>query len=321
MKKVFSDICITLLVLFLLINMLTKSNNIASAINTGFIIWKENLFPFLFPIFVISELLVSLGISDILAFLFSNITTKLFKSSKETAYIFIMSLITGFPSSAKYINELYKNKKIDDKAATKILMFTHFSNPLFIYQTIATTFLGNPKLAILIYICHYLPNILIGIIFRNYNSSKTNKNKYKINDILQCLKEKKQEKIGVVLSRATINSINTLLLILGTISIFLVITSILNETVNLGSIGNTIVNGIIEMSQGLKYVSNLNISLRIKTIVSIMFISFGGLSVHLQVASILSETKIKYLPFLFSRIIHAMISGILAYLLFPFLTT
>ena len=50
-----------------------------------------------------------------------------------------------------------------------------------------------------------------------------------------------------------------------------------------------------------------------------MIISFGGLSVHLQVMSILSNTKVKYLPFLFSRIIHAILSGILSYVLFPIL--
>ena len=123
--------------------------------------------------------------------------------------------------------------------------------------------------------------------------------------------------LGSILGNAIINSINTLLLILGTISIFLLITTILNSTIDLGNTGNAIINGIIEMSQGLKYVSMLEISLRLKTTLSVMIISFGGLSVHLQVMSILSNTKVKYLPFLLSRIIHALIAGLIAFLIFP----
>ena len=72
------------------------------------------------------------------------------------------------------------------------------------------------------------------------------------------------------------------------------------------------------MTQGLKYISIQELPLKIKTIISTMFISFGGISVHMQIISILSDTKIKYFPFLIARVIHALMSGILIYLCFDF---
>ena len=51
-----------------------------------------------------------------------------------------------------------------------------------------------------------------------------------------------------------------------------------------------------------------------------MIISFGGLSVHMQIFSILSDTKIKYLPFLTARVMHAFISSFLVFILFDFWT-
>lgn len=320
MKKILTNICSMVLLLFLLVNILTKSNIVNISINIAFNIWKENLFPYLFPLFVVSEILVSFGFVEIIGSCGKKIVQKLFKSKSEASYVFVMSLITGFPSSAKYISQLYESGNLNDKEATKILMFTHFSNPLFIIGTIASTFLGNPALAILIFISHYLSNIVIGVLFRNYHATKKEKNNSSFSSIFQSMISKPRKKLGTILGTAIINSINTLLLILGSVSIFLVITSILNSMIDFGPLGNAIINGIIEMSQGLKYVSLLDITTRLKTTISVMIISFGGLSVHLQVMSILSDTKIKYFPFFISRILHALIAGILAYFLFPILT-
>ena len=314
MKKSMSNISSMLIIIFLLINILIHPNYVSSATSLAFDIWKNNLFPFLFPMFVISEVMISLNAIDIFSNLGNNIITKLFKVKKECTFILIMSMLSGFPSSAKYINSMYEKGILNDNDASKILMFAHFSIPLFIIDTISSTFLGNIKLAKLIFLSHYLTNILIGIMFRNYNPIKKENN---LSSFKYSSTKESSKSLGVILGNAIVNSINTLLLILGTISIFLLITTILNSTIDLGNTGNAIINGIIEMSQGLKYVSMLEISLHLKTTLSVMIISFGGLSVHLQVMSILSNTKVKYLPFLLSRIIHALIAGLIAFLIFP----
>jgi len=58
------------------------------------------------------------------------------------------------------------------------------------------------------------------------------------------------------------------------------------------------------------------IPLKLKCVLSVMILSFGGLSVHMQIVSIISDTKIKYFPFLLSRILHSIVSGLMLYLLF-----
>ena len=121
---------------------------------------------------------------------------------------------------------------------------------------------------------------------------------------------------GEIMSGALLNGINTLLLIFGVVTFFLVITTILDNIFNLSNYYQSILNGIFEMTQGLKYVSLLSIPLKIKGTLSVMFISFGGICVHMQIVSILSDTKIKYFPFFVARVIHASISSILFYFLF-----
>lgn len=123
---------------------------------------------------------------------------------------------------------------------------------------------------------------------------------------------------GQILTKALQNSISTLLLILGTVTTFLVITTIIDQNIQLNNYNQSILNGFVEMTQGLKYVSLLHIPLKLKSILTAMILSFGGLSVHMQVISIISTTKIKYFPFLVARVIHALLASFLVFFLFDF---
>ncbi len=319
MKKTINTILILLTLIFVAIEILTKSESILNAVNFSFNIWKENVFPSLFPFFVLSELLINYGFIELIGELFKPIMNKIFKTKGVGAFALIMSLISGFPSSAKYIRELHKKELINEKEATKLLTFTHFSNPLFILGTISLLFLNNKEVGLLILICHYLGNFVIGIIFRNYYPTKDESKKLSLKKVINEIGEKRiktKKSFGEIITDSLLNSINTLILILGVITMFLVITTIIDNNVNLNSFHQSILNGFIEMTQGLKYISLQEIPLKLKCILSTMIISFGGLSVHMQIISILSDTKIKYFPFLTSRIIHALISSLLVFFTF-----
>lgn len=319
MKKNLTSIIIMSLLIFLTIEILLTSNQVMGSVEFSFSIWKNSIFPSLFPFFVISEILINYGFIEFVSELFRPIMSKLFKVSGSSAYVFIMSLISGFPSSAKYIKEIYNKGLITEKEGSKILMFTHFSNPLFILGTISITFLNNKEVGLLILLTHYLSNIIIGLLFRNTSPTKNEKYKFSFKNAINLMSEariKNEKSLGEIISNAIINTINTLLLILGTVTIFLIVTTIIDKITNINPYYQAILNGTIEMTQGLKYISILNIPLKLKTIISVMFISFGGISVHMQIISIISDTKIKYFPFLCARIIHAFLAGILVFLSF-----
>ncbi len=321
MKKILTTVLILTILLFVVFEILTESESILNAVSFSFNIWKENVFPSLFPFFVLSELLINYGFIELVGEIFKPFMNKVFRVKGVGAFALIMSLISGFPSSAKYIKELYNKNLINQNEATKLLMFTHFSNPLFILGTISLLFLNNKEVGLLILICHYLGNFIIGIIFRNYYPSKEENKNISIKKVLTEISNnrvKSNKKFGEIITTALLNSINTLILILGIITMFLVITTIIDNNINLNSFHQSILNGFVEMTQGLKYVSLEEIPLKLKCILSTMIISFGGLSVHMQVISILSDTKINYLPFLTARIIHAIISSLLMFFLFDF---
>ena len=103
-------------------------------------------------------------------------------------------------------------------------------------------------------------------------------------------------------------SLNILINIFGIMTCFLIITKIITLKLNLSPFPSSILSGLLEMTTGLKSITSLNITEKTKLLLSTFFISFGGLSVHAQIFSMLDNYKINYYIFLISRLIHASLS-------------
>lgn len=323
MKKVTTSVLIMFFLILCAGQILYHSNDVLDSVMFSLSIWQKNIFPSLFPFFVLSNILVEFGFIELMGELFKPIMNKVFKCKGECAFVLILSLISGFPSNAKYTRELYKQGILNEGEASKILMFTHFSNPLFILGTVALLFLNNKEVGFLILICHYFTNFIIGIGVRNYlPSNQTSKMSIK-EGILKMHQKRIRNPLsfGQIITNSLKNVIDTLLLILGVVTLFLIITTLINENIHLSSYHQSVLNGFFEMTQGLKYISLLSVPLKFKATLSAMILSFGGLSVHMQMIGILSDTKIPYLPFLTARLFHAAIASMLVFFTFDFWLT
>lgn len=298
---------------------LTESKAVMEAVLFSFQIWKNNIFPSLFPFFLLSELLIQYGFVEFLGELLKPVMNRIFRISNQAAFIFVMSIISGFPSNAKYTKALLEEHKINEKEATKVLTFTHFSNPLFILGTVSITFLGNREVGFLILFCHYITNLILGLLFRNYYPSPKTDCRVSIRKAITNMtlaRQKKKVSFPLILTNALNHTIQTLLFILGVTTTFLIITTLINQHITLSTFHQSILNGFFEMTQGLKYVSLLNIPLKIKGILTVMILSFGGLSVHMQLIGILSKSKIRYFPYFTARVLHATIASLMFFFLF-----
>ena len=315
MKKKLYSFTIIITLLIAIINIFLNSNTLNQTITFSSNLFLKNIMPSLFPMFIISSILVEIDIPKVLGNIFKKPMNILFKTKGEGAFIFFMSMITGFPSSAKYINDLLNKKQINTKDAQKILMFSFFSNPLFIINTVGIMFLKSQKIGIMLLISHILGNIIIGIIFKNYNQTKSIPNT-KINNLKYLNTKINNTNLFTTLITSIKTSIETLINIFGIITFFLIIINILFKTKNIITIP---LIGILEMTSGLKYLSLSNIDYNIKVLLSMFLISFGGFSVHFQIMSILHKKKVKYLPFLISRIIHGIISVLILIIIIYFL--
>lgn len=311
MKKNIYSIIVLITIATLTINIFIKSQYLTDIIVFSINIFIKNIFPSLFPMFIISYILVEIGIPEYLGSIFKKLFNALFKTSGYSSFVFFMSMITGFPSSAKYINDLINNKKISNKEAEKILTFTFFSNPLFIINTVGTVFLSSKKIGIYIFLTHITANIITGLIFRSYKVKQTDSVSYF--SFIDLVKKINQANIFKLILTGIGTSLEILINIFGIVTFSMIIVNITFQNPN--NFYEIFISGLIEMTTGLKYLSISNFSFNTKIIVSTFFLSFGGISVHSQIMNILKEKKVKYLPFLISRIIHGLISTLIIYIL------
>lgn len=296
MKKTIKLILFITLIFLILIN----SYQIMESIRFSFSLCFNNLFPSLIPFMLLSNILINYNFINDLSDMLKNITTSFFKVSKNCSFAIVMSILSGTPSNGKYLKDLYDNKLIDNNDIQKSLNFCHFTNPIFIIGTIGYAFLNNKKLGLVILISHYTSSFIIGLFNKNDKSLK-------ISNI--SIKSNKNNFISI-LKNSINNTVDTLLLILGIITSCIIITTIINNIFNIND-NYKFLFGIIEITQGLKYLSLSNLNINIKTIISSFLISFGGICIHAQVFSILNNKKIRYIPYFISRIIHGLLSSII----------
>lgn len=300
MKK-YSNLIVIILSFTTLILILINKSIISKTIITSLSIWFNTLVPSMFPMFILSDILINYNFTEYIPQKIVNIISKIFNISPSAVLILLLSMISGFPTNAINIINAYDKKILSKTESEHLLLFNHFANPLFVIQTIGTFYLGNSKLGIIILISHIISNIIIGLIFRN-------KNNYSKNNYIS--KNIKSQNFSNIISNSIKKTIDSLLMISGTITLFLILSTLIINIFNLNEYLSVFIQGILEMTMSISLLSSLDINETTKLVISTMIISFGGLSIHLQVYSTL-DNKINYTNYFIGRVYQTIISGLI----------
>lgn len=297
----------TIILFFSMILILFKSNYILEvSVTQAFNIWLHRVFPSLFIMFILSDIIINLNLLDNICLFFNKIFNKLFHTTNKSGEVFLLSLISGTPTSTYIILKMYEKNNITLEDANKLISYTYFSNPLFLYNILSLTF--NKYIVIKIIFFHYISNLLVAFFKRQ---KKTISNNITTNNSTN-------NNLLILLPKSIQNSFNTLLLILGTITFYMIITNLITYYIPLNNLFNILIKGFLEITQSLNVLNSLNYTSIIKEIIALSIISFGGLSIHTQVLAILNDSKIKYKYFLKGRIWQVLLSTI-TYLIYTIL--
>ena len=305
MKK-YSNLIINLITFFILILILFNKSLVSTTITSSFYIWFNTLVPSMLPMFIISDILINYNFTKYIPNKIINFISKIFNISNNATLIVLLSLVSGFPLNAMNIITSYNNNLISKEEAEHLLLFNHFPNPLFVLNTVGVLYLNNNKYGVIILISTYLSSIILGILVRNKNTLTNN----------NCItKSSKSQTFTEIFSSSIKKSINSLLMISVTVCLFLILSTLIINIFHLNSYLSLGIKSILEMTMGLEHLSKLNISNIFKVILSSSIISFGGLSIHMQVISILDE-RIRYRNYFIGRIYQVLISLIISLILF-----
>lgn len=314
MKK--SNIILSLLVFLVIILFAINPQQNMTSCYEGIKVWALYVLPALFPFFILTKLLASFGVIEKVGNKLSGVTRFLFGAPGVSAYVYLMSILSGYPVGAKLTADLYEQGSITEKEAIKITTFTSTSGPLFVIGTVAAGMFANVKLGLVILISHLLGAIANGILFRSYGKSTS---------VCSAVPVQASKNI---LEDTMWSSIKSVLMIGGYVSIFFVLIQILNNykilfPINFvlggllsliglpAQVSSGITDGFFEVTRGCLTMSQLAIPMPVVAIILTVIISFGGLCIHMQAMTFLKKFNMKMSFYFLMKTTQAILSGLI----------
>ncbi len=295
MKKIFkSNKLFGFILITLCLILLSNPSTYGSACLKGVSVWAINVFPMLFPFFILTKLIVSMQSNKVS--ILDKFFSKVYHSPTCSLKTFLLSIIAGYPMGTKLICSLYESKQINLKQAKSMMSFCSVSGPMFMIGTVGVAFLCSIKSGIIILVSNIIASLLNGLIFRPKIQEESKEIMMKTND--------------VVLSDIVQDSLMSILMVGAYIALSFVFLEILNQMKILETLSillckikflnlnqDTIVSflsGIVEITNGISILSKIDVSIKIKTILSSTLVAFSGLSIMMQSLSFLSKLKMKF---------------------------
>ena len=311
---------------FTLCLILFSESNLEAAKN-GLKLWANSVVPTLFPFFVATELLCKTNFIQLLGKLFNKFMKPVFNVPGESTIAIIMGIISGYPVGAKVVCNLYDNKICSKSEAERLIAFTNNSGPIFILGSVGISLLKDIHIGKILLVSHILSSLLVGFIFRFWKKNQVDLTFRNYNSESKALI--RIADLGEIIGNSIKKSISTILSIGGFVVLFSVIISILSSMQILTGcsflleklgvpydISLSILTGFIELTNGIQLASTYYSNFTLPCILTCSFLlGFGGLSVLLQVFSIISKSKISIKPYLYGKILHGVLSVIITFIL------
>ena len=304
----------------------------------GMTIWWEVVFPALLPFMIISEIMIGFGMVHFMGVLLEPLMRPLFNVPGTGGFVMAMGFASGYPVGPKLATTLREKKLVSRSEGERLVCFTSTADPLFIFGAVAVGFFHNASLGIAIALSNYVGAILLGILLRFYDR-KSPVTHYRpdkrVSLLLRALQAMHRARIqdgrplGKLMGDAVWSSFQTLFIIGGFIILFSVVITFIAKGVwaNLFTLPLSVlfpllhipaemmhptIIGFFEVTQSVKAISDSGSGTDLLTKVALAssLIAWGGISVHAQVASIISTTDMKYKPYFFTKIIHAILTGL-----------
>ncbi|AEM73269.1 nucleoside recognition protein [Caldicellulosiruptor acetigenus] len=312
MREIFNFTVIILCILYFL-SMFLNPQLIIQSTTKSAIIWWEKVLPSIFPYFLVINVLIESKLISYLSSIFFLPSKKIFKLSSNGFLAMIIGMLTGYPVGAKMVCNLYSQKLISKNEAVRLLYFVNNSGPLFIIGTVGINLLGFKKYGYMLFFAHILASLIIALCTSRFAQSEilSASAPYKLLNF----------DIGKVLSKSVKDSVESILIIGGFITLFFNLNNVLEYFKIYHSIcslfrftgaDDTLIKGLLyglfEITNGSVQINTNSLPVWQKLIASELIISWGGLSVHFQTISFLSVAGLQSFHYIIGKLIQCALA-------------
>jgi sporulation integral membrane protein YlbJ len=308
-----------------------------AAAKDGLALFMTIVFPSLLPFFILSEIMLGLGVVHFIGVLFEPLMRPVFNVPGEGAFVLSMGLAAGYPMDAVITGRFRRQGLCSRVEGERMLAFSNTADPLFIFGAVAVGMFGMPMIGRTMALAHYLSAVLVGIAFRFYGAGerspvvdrpRSGNILGRAVDALIKAREEDGRPFGQLMGDAVNDSIKTLWMICGFIMLFSTLVKIVDvvglypfmatpfewlfRLVHIDlSLVRAAVTGLFEIDLGAGAVVKAAAPLPQLVAMAGAIIAWSGLSVHGQVASVLTGTDIRMRPYMIARLLHAILAYVI----------
>lgn len=312
-------------------------------------LWLFTIVPSMFPFFICTDLLMKTGMHVRIGNLTENFFRKFFGVPGVAGFVYLSSILSGYPTGAKILGELYEKRQINRGDVRDILTFCSTSGPLFILGAAGAGMLQSAAAGSIILAAHCAGSLLTGMFlirrsaFRKGLSAVTgkrrrgskeqetesgrmrqvhpdeNQNFHGLSYSGRKTKEKRYAAGGErkaateILAESMLSSFQTLIIIGGYIVLFMILTDVMKalpqHIFGQSGFAGELLTGCLEMTSGCSGIAGAEIPFTWKITAFTFVISFGGLSVAAQSVSVLKNSGVTLPSFLRFKLIQGLISS------------
>lgn len=305
----------------LLAGLLVYPQELTAAAKNGLELVLNVLLPALFPFFVVSELVVRLGLAEGVGRLLAPVTRKLFRVGGNGAAAVVLGFVGGYPVGARTVIALYRAGSLSRQEAERLLAFSNNAGPAFLLGVVGPLVFGTQRTGLWLYAVHAAASLVVGLLFRRWGKEEPG----------EAQPVRHRENLLAVLPLAIREAFLSAWSIGGFILFFTVLTRLLYLSgVMAGAVrlflplgfsketAEELLTGFLELTSGVWSLRDAAGALETKVALTAFLLGWAGLSVHCQVLSFLSGTGLSAVPYLVGKLIHALLSALLTVLLFRF---
>ena len=295
------------------------------AMRDGLTLCGNVILPSLFPFFVLSSLVVELGMSRYLGKLLEPVMAPLFRVNGNCAAALALGAVGGYPVGARTAIQIYETGQCSRAEAERMLAFCNNSGPAFILGVVGAGVFGSGAAGLLLCLAHLLASLLVGVLFRFYRPGEGPRAGRRRGPEFQAAS------FSRAFTRSVTGALTSTLNICAFILFFTVFLRILDHagvlsgaakllSTLLAPLGmdqtwaERLLTGLVEVSSGVSSLTDGTLSGRLS--MAAFMLGWAGVSVHCQVLAFLGDSGLSVRTYLAGKLLHGGLSALLARLLF-----
>ena len=313
------DLCLGLGLLCATLALMFWPQEAMEAAREGLRLCYNVILPSLFPFFVLSALVVDLGLAGYIGRALEGLMRPLFRVPGACASAFVLGFVGGYPVGARTALSLYQKGMCTKTEAERLLAFCNNSGPAFILGVVGAGVFASSRVGVLLYLAHAAASVCVGLLFRFYRGEE-GRREGRTAPTFQA------ERFTTAFTGAIKNSFLSTLNICAFVVFFTVVIKLLFLSGVLPGLAGVLgtlfsplgfstrwaerlLTGLIELTSGVWTLTGAG-TMSGRLSMAAFLLGWAGLSVHCQVLSFLGGSGLSVKTYIGGKFLHGGLSAL-----------